>query len=134
MIKAKNSIGEYRSALTRPDNRFWPFIKLKIEPVNSTTAKKLKTRSNLFIFLTTRRPPITTNGIIYRLATHQLADWLATRPTRATDTATGFKKCFLPTAKIYFDAIATIDINVKNNKLLNAFGGVIIRAKISAVI
>src|SRR5665647_1782698 len=52
----------------------------------------------------------------------------------ATATAAGFKKCFLPTANIYFDAMATTAATAKNRKLLNALGGLIIKAIISAVI
>jgi hypothetical protein len=135
IIKAKNSMGEYTNAFCRPENKFCPFIKLKIEVVRSEAMKKLQTKSNLFIFLTTSNPPIITNGIIYKLAIHQLADRLKARVIKTRDIAAGLKRCFLPTARIYFDAIASTETQLKNNKLSNeGLAGVIINAKISAVI
>src|SRR5450830_191689 len=134
IIKAKNSMGEYTNAFCRPENKFCPFIKLKIEVVSSETMKKLQTKSNLFIFLTISNPPIITNGIIYKLAIHQLADWLEAKVIKTKDIATGLKRCFLPTASTYFDAIASTDTQLKNNKLPKGLAGVMINAKISAVI
>ena len=128
-------MGEYTNAFCRPENKFCPFIKLKIDVVRSEAMKKLKTKPNLFIFDTTNNPPIITNGIIYKLAIHQLADWFEAKVISTKDIAAGLKRCFLPTARIYFDAIASTDTKLKNNKLSNkGLAGVMSKAKISAVI
>ena len=51
---------------------------------------------SFFIFDTTSNPPIITNGIIYKLAIHQLADCLEAKVISTKDMAAGLKRCFLP--------------------------------------
>ena len=75
-----------------------------------------------------------TNGIIQAFPTHQLAERPIPNEVNTTAIATGLKICFLPIAKIYFDATPHTAAHPKKTMPDLALIGVIISARISTVI
>ena len=82
----------------------------------NAAAKKLRTRSNLLIFLATKNAVISVNGNIHNVPTHQLAENPMVKARIATATAAGLNICFLPIARIYFEDIASAAAQAKNCK------------------
>ena len=68
---------------------------------------------------------------------HQLADWLMVKDARATANAAGLKTCLPSMFIMNLQAIAKTEAQIKNGKVdkkAPCKGGVIIKAKINAVI
>ena len=106
------------------------------EMVMSETTEKAITRSKRRILRTMHKPPMTTMGMSAELpATHQVADWPIVRAASATPNAAGLKTCFLPIARIYFEAIANTDAKTRKPIPEASFHetGEMISARINAV-
>ena len=70
------------------------------------------------------------------MPTHQLADRFRKKAVRQTAMAAGLNMCFLPIAKIYFDATAIAEAQkakAKKDISVTLPAGEIIKAKIRAV-
>jgi hypothetical protein len=96
-------------------------------------AKKVKTMRLLPIFLMTSMPPIRTKGSITAVPTHQLALCRGPKAVKTTAMAAGLNKCFLSIASKYFEEIASPETASKNVIPKPVGLGVIIRARIKAV-
>jgi hypothetical protein len=133
IINPKKGKKEYTKINSTDFKTFPPVKILFARMATAETAKKLITRSALFIFRVIKMPAIKTKGAIYKFPTHQLAACPAKKAVMATEIATGLKICFFIMAKIYFEAIARPAAKNKNKIWLGDFIGSIIRARIRAV-
>jgi hypothetical protein len=116
MTKAKNNKDEFNMIPCRDENKPTPADKSNPRVTTIAATKKDITKSNLWIFLTISNPPISTNGAIEAVPTHQVADCPIAKEVIATAKAAGLKICFRFKESIYFEAMAIIAAHPRNHK------------------
>src|SRR5260370_34155060 len=133
-------------SITKPKNSAalnsrWRRLATTSPPVNienntvaaTTTTKNVVIICPRRILRTIRTPPITTNGTITGVPIHQLGVCCAPYVVSTTATAAGLKICLRLIAKMYFDTMASPAAASKNSMFILSRLGVIINAKINAV-
>jgi hypothetical protein len=123
---SKNSSNAARGAVFRS--------KLRIKNTTVETNIKVKNKSNRRTFRTNNNPIISTNGRSIGVATHHVSSPDPAILKTSAAKAAGLNRCFLLTAKIYFDAMATTATSIKSNPSPALCNGANIKNRISAVI